>query len=311
MYTVNVMMSTYNGEKYLENQLDSILSQKNVSINLFIRDDGSTDGTHNILKKYNMLDNIHIFWGENIGWRKSFLWLLSHVDLNADFFCFSDQDDVWLLNKVFNGVDYIVQNDILKPWCYCCDLQSVDSNLNKIKVTYSKKIKYSNEIHCLINGYAMGCTIIFNKSLMNIIRIDALSSISGVSHDLLVSCIATYLGNIHRDSRADILYRLHGNNAGSRKRTFLDYYKVLFKSPLDWEARNLALYVYKQYYDVLADEQKSILRNFLHPKNINEFWRIITNKFFSRDTFKGTILIKWRYFLIFCSFLWGKKNDLK
>ena len=96
MYTVQVLLSTYNGETYLKQQLDSILNQKNVAVKLFVRDDGSSDGTVDILRAYAALhDNICYLCGENCGVVASFFRLFELSDPDVDFYALSDQDDVW------------------------------------------------------------------------------------------------------------------------------------------------------------------------------------------------------------------------
>ncbi len=96
---VQVLMSTYNGERFLEEQIESLLSQSWKNLEILIRDDGSTDGTMEILERYCMrYSNIQVFAGENVGVAKSFFELLEESD--GDFVAFCDQDDVWLEHKV-------------------------------------------------------------------------------------------------------------------------------------------------------------------------------------------------------------------
>lgn len=93
---ITVLMSTYNGEKYLKEQLDSILNQEQVDLKLLIRDDGSTDGTVNILKEYeNSHTNIKWYSGLNLGCGKSFFQLVLDAP-KSDYYAFVDQDDVWV-----------------------------------------------------------------------------------------------------------------------------------------------------------------------------------------------------------------------
>ena len=95
MLKVNILMSTYNGEKYIEEQIQSILNQEEVIIKLYIRDDGSTDNTVKIIESFNK-ENIVLFKMSNIGWKKSSLELTKLVEYHDDeYYAFSDQDDVW------------------------------------------------------------------------------------------------------------------------------------------------------------------------------------------------------------------------
>lgn len=98
---VVILMSTYNGEEYLESQIKSILNQTYKKWQLYIRDDGSTDNTVNIIEKYCALDPRINFYNENsrnnVGVVHSFMELLENVE--ADYYMFSDQDDFWLKNR--------------------------------------------------------------------------------------------------------------------------------------------------------------------------------------------------------------------
>ena len=97
MNKILILMSTYNGEKYLSEQLNSLLLQENVNIKILIRDDGSTDNTHKILNFYSSnYPNISWYTGENKGPALSFMDLLFNAP-ESDYYAFCDQDDVWLL----------------------------------------------------------------------------------------------------------------------------------------------------------------------------------------------------------------------
>lgn len=102
--SVQVVMSTYNGEKYLKEQIDSILSQEGVDVRLYIRDDGSSDRTTDILASYQEHKNVKIEKGNNLGFAKSFLTALDECD-EADYYAFSDQDDVWEKDKLSTAIE--------------------------------------------------------------------------------------------------------------------------------------------------------------------------------------------------------------
>ena len=128
MDKVYVLMSTYNGDKYLKEQLESILDQKNINVSIFIRDDGSTDNTEMIIKSFcDNHNNIHYFSGENIGYGKSFMELIKNVPNDAEYYAFSDQDDVWKLDKLISAIQAI--REISEPALYCALPEYVDQNL--------------------------------------------------------------------------------------------------------------------------------------------------------------------------------------
>ena len=102
MTSIAVMMSTFNGEAYVEEQINSILNQLNVKISLFIRDDGSKDKTISIIRnKINRNSNIQLIQGENVGVGNSFMNLLYSTPDDYDFYAFSDQDDIWESEKIY------------------------------------------------------------------------------------------------------------------------------------------------------------------------------------------------------------------
>ena len=107
MKKVIVVISTYNGEKHIERQLDSIFEQIGVDIQVLIRDDCSKDNTIEVVQKYvqdHPQNKIKIIKGRNVGFAKSF-WLGLSICGDADFYAFSDQDDVWKPNKLIRCID--------------------------------------------------------------------------------------------------------------------------------------------------------------------------------------------------------------
>ncbi len=122
--TVIILLSTYNGEKYIEEQLQSIFAQTHwPNCKLFVRDDGSKDGTVSVLKKYEKQGMLALECGENIGFVRSFFWLINNAPV-ADYYSFADQDDVWNADKVERAVKMLEDaenDDPQKPQLYFFD----------------------------------------------------------------------------------------------------------------------------------------------------------------------------------------------
>ena len=113
---VQILLSTYNGDKYLREQLNSFLQLDYFNeCKVLIRDDGSTDKTRTILQEYEKYEQFQIFYGDNIGITDSYLWLMEHSDPNCLYFSPSDQDDVWLPNKVSLAISVLDGQDNSKP----------------------------------------------------------------------------------------------------------------------------------------------------------------------------------------------------
>ena len=105
MKEVEILLSTYNGEKHLREQLDSFVSLENFSsVKVLIRDDGSTDSTREILCEYRDKHGFEVIFGENIGLNLSLHQLILAADKEMKYFAFSDQDDVWLPDKLTRAI---------------------------------------------------------------------------------------------------------------------------------------------------------------------------------------------------------------
>ena len=165
---IDILLATYNGEKYLKEQIDSILSQTYKNINLIISDDASTDGTKEILKQYEKKDSrIKIFYQEkNLGYVKNFEFLLKQV--KSDVFMLSDQDDVWLPEKVEKTYEKLKKENADLAFG---DLEVVDQELNTMCPSFNDFMKLSRKIKKYINSYKLnylyccitGCTLMLKS----------------------------------------------------------------------------------------------------------------------------------------------------
>ena len=163
MQSVTVLISTYNGSKYLKSQIESVLSQESVKVKIIIRDDGSTDDTVAILNSFINYSNVVIIQGHNIGYAKSFMELVNLAD--DDYFAFCDQDDIWLPNKLYHSISKIESADI--PSLYLSQATLVDEQLNALKSKFHSRVNTPGSV--LSHSFAIGCTMIFNKALRDIL----------------------------------------------------------------------------------------------------------------------------------------------
>lgn len=211
---VLVLMSTYNGEKYLEAQVESIINQKGVSeVNLFIRDDGSTDGSVDIIeqlhKKY--LDKIMVEYGENIGYNASYFQLLKLTkELDYDFFSFSDQDDVWLPEKLYFAVKTLREGRQDIPKLYASTSYLVYDDLIPYGTT-RKKRRPLHFYNCIIQDICPGHTEVFNPCLHRLMKEDFITERIYVYDSWLMNYARLY-GEIHFDNRPHCYYRQHEKN---------------------------------------------------------------------------------------------------
>ena len=213
---VCVLMSTYNGEKYLREQIDSILNQKDVDVQLIIRDDGSSDCTSEIIKKYAIkCNNVTFYQGENIGVGKSFMRLL-HKSPRADYYAFSDQDDIWLDDKLSRAISLIeLKEDKTKPIVYTSNQMLIDAEGNIIKQRYDEEPPHGL-YDCLMKNLLSGCTMVMNNELRKVLVDDNRQPYERVIrtriHDTWVDIVANIVGEIIYDKEGRIYYRQHDEN---------------------------------------------------------------------------------------------------
>jgi len=218
---IDILLATYNGEKYLKEQIDSILNQTYKNINLIISDDCSNDSTIQILKIYEKDKRVNVYYQDtNLGYVKNFEFLLSKVENN--FFMLSDQDDFWLPQKVEKSIETLKKEEADLVFG---DLEVVDENLITTQSSFIKLMKLDKKIKKYINDYRInylyncvtGCTIIGKKELISkIIPIPVESKY--LIHDHWIALIASLNGKIAYMQETHIKYRQHGNNqVGTRK----------------------------------------------------------------------------------------------
>ncbi len=227
MKTVQVLLSTYNGEKYLAKQLDSILKQDHSNIKILIRDDGSTDGTVKILEKYaNEYSQVVYYQGENIGVKQSFFDLIKHADMSADYYSFSDQDDVWLHNKIDKAVEKLDMMQQDKPLLYCGRTTLVDEELKAIMSTIKNHRIEPDFGNALVENISTGCTSVINSKLLQLVQTHIPNFT--VMHDWWVYLTASSFGEVYYDDDSFILYRQHSNNViGTRSSYYAEAKKRL------------------------------------------------------------------------------------
>ena len=231
---VAILMATYNGGKYLKQQLNSILKQTYQNFVLFISDDHSSDNTLNIIHHYKTVYPQKILLIKNNhavrGVKTNFANLISYIKANClhdfDYFMFSDQDDFWKSNKIAVSIQPLTYQQL--PTLVHTDLMVVDQNLKLINRSFVKVCKISGFNHklqkLLVQNNVTGCTMAWNKALMKIIQPDFTKAIM---HDWFIALIANCSGQIIFIPQATILYRQHKDNLVGIKNVLVDLTKKL------------------------------------------------------------------------------------
>lgn len=211
-----ILMSTYNGERYLHEQIDSILAQSvtnQAQLQIIVRDDGSKDGTIDILNAYQAENKLTWYSGKNLRPAKSFWHLLVNAP-DADFYAFCDQDDYWFPDKLARAVRRILeQNDQSKPILYCSAYTATDSKLNPIEVEKRALHQYVDYAHALLYSTAPGCTFVFNYAARRAMLLYDMEVQYELIHDWLAHKIVTILGGaMIYDQNPSMYYRQHDAN---------------------------------------------------------------------------------------------------
>lgn len=216
MNTVAILMSTYNGEKYLKEQIDSILTQKDVDITLIIRDDGSSDRTVEIIEEYLKEHfNIKLIKGENIGVGNSFMQLVYDTEDSFDYYAFSDQDDIWNENKISIAIKELKKHET--ALLYASNQELIGKKGESLGLRYPKDYIMHVELESEFQTNEIsGCTFVFCKQLKKLLcekkRRPSAELLNNRIHDVWVAVVASLYDGIIYDNEAHIKYRQHDNN---------------------------------------------------------------------------------------------------
>ena len=231
MSDIAVLLATYNGSEYLRQQLKSLLDQTYQDFRIVIHDDGSTDNTIEIINEYrdNYPDKIEVYYGHSCGGPKeNFLWMLSRVQ--ADYYLFCDQDDVWFPEKVGQSVAALekAEVDIKRanahleqeiPVCVFTDMRVVDEELNTLSDSFIRYIGRlpSNTAYTqiIIDNPAAGCTMCFNRALRDLVvaMLPQINLENIPMHDALLLEVAAIMGKVVAIDEPLAYYRQTGHNA--------------------------------------------------------------------------------------------------
>jgi len=217
--TIGIVLALYNGERYLEEQLDSILAQTYTEWKLYICDDGSTDKSLSVVKKYANLYPEKIIIMEhqkpNVGATLNFSRLACYIKEQYIMFC--DQDDIWVDKKVeisYNAIKKLESNDTKTPALFFCDLQVIDESGNIKAASFWRDQKLdprlSQDLYSLLAlNVVTGSTIIINNALKSV---TFPIPTPHIVHDHWLAVMACYHGKISYTKEPLVRYRQHEKN---------------------------------------------------------------------------------------------------
>lgn len=280
---LDILLASYNGERYIKQQLFSLLAQTYQEWHLYVRDDGSTDTTIEIILQFAVMDERITIIKDNkghLGCKKNFLELLQYS--NSEFVIFCDQDDVWLENKLATLVNELSVKDQTVPQLVYCDSYSYSDG----KVTPEGVGIRATDVRDFLfaAGGIQGCSALFNSALRSLML-----RYNGVvfMHDHLSAMLAFLFGGVTRLCVPLMLYRKHDKNVAGKQTTRLDVLVSFFRDGwkrgvVNKDALQAIQGIAHFFGDEVPKERKLLLDSFLEFPSLSRFHMIksvLSNKF--------------------------------
>lgn len=274
--SIAVLLCTLNGERFLQEQLDSFARQWHEDTTLWASDDGSIDSTISILESYRVQspNSTNILKGPGSGHTANFLSLACNSDITADYYAYADQDDIWEAEKLTRALGALAEVTPGRPSLYCARTRAVtiDGRPAGLSPLFTKPPSFANALLQNIGG---GNTMVMNRAARELL-VEA-GNIDVVSHDwwtyLLISAAG---GEVIYDSRPSLQYRQHtsnivGSNRGLRARIRRTH-RALQNRSRDWNSTNIA--ALNTVRHLITEENLVILDQFSRARNAGLLSRV-------------------------------------
>jgi len=303
--TVQILLATYNGERFLREQLDSLFSQTFQDFSILVRDDGSTDNTLKIIEEYQQKFSAKIILlkdnKKNVGATQNFGILLEKSDADYVFFC--DQDDIWLNNKIeisLQKMQAIEKGNIATPCLIFSDMKSMDEAGNIIADSVWQQLhlhpKYFILNRLLVQNIPHGCTMLINRAMRNLATPIPKQA---MLHDHWIALLAVSSGKFDFIAEPTLLLRNHAQNVTRKSVSILDKLNRFLTNSLSKEQYehyikirvNQAKALQLRASSFINDEHFDVLKNFIKLEKTKGFDRkkiFLQNKFY-RTTFLHTL----------------------
>lgn len=264
--SIAILLCTMQGQRYLHEQLDSIVQQTYTNWTIWVSDDGSADDTRAILTQYQTKlgpSRLSIHSGPAEGFVANFLSLTCKAGITADYYAFADQDDVWEPDKLTRALQWLQTIPNHLPALYCGRTRSVDANNQDIG--FSKLfIKPPCFANALVQSIAGGNTMVFNNAARRLL-LKAGPDVKVISHDWWAYMVVSGCGGrVFYDPDPKVRYRQHENNLvgdNSGWNATLVRLRMLFHGRFEnWNDTNIAAIKNMQVH--LTPENKAILDAF-------------------------------------------------
>ncbi|MBR6113873.1 MAG: glycosyltransferase [Oscillospiraceae bacterium] len=253
-----MLLSTWNGERYLGELLESVYAQRGVHVRLWARDDGSADGTREILRREAAAGRLDWYAGDNLGPAGSFLELMRTAP-HSRWYAFCDQDDVWLPDKLERALGFLRGTDGDRPALYCGAPILTDASLRPLPDVPRAREQITTFGAALIAGNASGCTMVFNRRLLALVSASTPAYVT-MHDDWVHKVCLLFGGEFFFDENVPLLYRQHGGNCVGTPSSDLEKLRRHLTSlrSRDCTRSRTAASLYECYADAMTPEQRSM-----------------------------------------------------
>jgi len=292
---VAIFLCTYNGAKFLVEQLDSFVRQTHQNWVIYASDDGSSDATLSILQRYQTMlgaERLVIFEGPSQGFAKNFMSLVKNPTISADYYAFSDQDDLWFVDRLERGLANLLATPATTPALFCSRTRLIDGSGQVIGFSplFARQPGFRNALVQSLAGA--------NTMLLNAAARDLLAKTPGdahiVSHDWLTYLLVSGCGGkVIYDPAPTLDYRQHGTNLIGANSSFADCLvrirKMFAGTFREWNRHNL--YALNSHHKQLTADSRKAFECFEQARESSLLRRmyLLRRAGVYRQTFLGNI----------------------
>lgn len=275
---VAILMCTFNGAAFLQEQLESFSNQSLQNWTLYVSDDSSTDATRSILSEYQQrwgAERVVIFDGPCKGFGKNFISLISRPEVKGSYFAFSDQDDLWFSDKLERAVSRLMPLDTRTPALYCSRTRLIDAdgNVTGFSPLFSRPPSFQN---ALVQSLAGANTMLINPAARDVLlRLPEDTTV--IAHDWLAYLLVTACGGLAiYDENPSLDYRQHASNLIGANASYRDRVarvkKMMSGRFVEWN--NVHLQTLNALLPLLTPRNKVTLKHFENGRKHNLTGRV-------------------------------------
>jgi glycosyltransferase involved in cell wall biosynthesis len=292
--TVSILLATYNGARFLPEQLLSIAAQTYPHWQLFASDDGSRDDTWALLQRYAATwPRVRLTAGPRQGYAANFLSLVCDPEIQAAAYAYCDQDDIWEADRLARGLTWLESVPAEVPALYCSRTRLIDADGTCLGLS-PVPARGASFANALVQNIASGNTMVFNEATRTLLR-HAGPDVPVYAHDWWTYIVVTGCGGVvHYDVVPTVRYRQHGGNVIGADMSWSAQCRRLVR---DWRGRLQAfnrnnLIALTRLQDRLTDENREILRHWEAAQSSSSLYcrlRHLRRSAVHRQTFLGNV----------------------